>query len=101
MGRKRKSTVLKISEQFTIKSINKYYDDCFKSIEDERDIVIDLSQVSHFDFTAVQFLFSLKKACEEKEIGLTLDNLSDNMKKKISLCGFQNFLLKESDNGSI
>ena len=100
MGRKRKPTILKISEDFTIKSVNQYYDNCLKSLDDERDIVVDLSQVSHIDFAAVQFLFSLKKTCDKKEIIFSLDNISDSVKNKINLCGLHN-LLKESDYGSI
>ncbi len=101
MARKKNPVIVNLPDEFQISMINERYKELVEVINEERPVVVDMSQVSNVDYAGLQLIYSLMRSCEEKELDFSITNASPVIVQKIDLCGLTQDLLKEGENGSI
>jgi len=60
--------------------------------DDERDVILDLEDVTKIDSKALAFLIRAKKRLAENSRGLKMTNLSEPVQKVLTLTGVEAFL---------
>lgn len=80
---------MKAEGEITVKNIRRFYDELNSEIENNREIVIDLSHVKRIDLSGAQVIIAAgKKARELKKI-VRLTGVNPHLKKLLALSGIR------------
>lgn len=80
------STIV-LDPELTISYVSELKDRFLSTLEQERDVTLDVSQVVEFDGAGLQLLISLKKWCRKHNKTMRIEKHSDSVSSVLALIG--------------
>lgn len=80
---------MKLNGEISVKNIEVFYNNLAKEIDNSREIVIDLSDVTRIDLAATQVIIAAGKKTRELKKVVRLIGVNPQVKKLLTLAGIK------------
>ncbi len=80
---------MKLNGEISVKNIEVFYNNLAKEIDNSREIVIDLSDVTRIDLAATQVIIAAGKKARELKKVVRLIGVNPQVKKLLTLAGIK------------
>lgn len=98
-NKRSKNLEINISKFFTVENIDDLKANLQNSLENSKEINLNLQTIDNIDIGGIQFIYALQKEATERKIKFNLSfDGNDEISILLKKTGFENFLLTNNNN---